>query len=263
MILAISLILSAVCFGQSQTQPSRTGQSRAQSSPALFTIGVSEQELFERMGLPARRIGAVSQTRITAGEYSRLRHLAEPYWPLYRRRTANNEYEIMVMEEVDTSRSQLHPTNRVSSVRFQLAKPRTVQQILQEIPEAVRICAQGCEVDTDGERDVIAVPKAGDSVLSFNLLDDKTAFDANRSQAAYVWLMKKQPVSDDDREFIESMMSSAAKDCFATAMSGVRGHLWRMHDLSAKANYSKQLTEIEAKCKARNADSSPTLGKRP
>jgi hypothetical protein len=150
----------------------------------------------------------------------------------------------------------------VSSIRFQLDKPRTVQQVLQELPEAVRLCAEGCEIDEDYSG-VIAVPGTGDSYLSFSFVDHKAPFEAHGSQVAYVWMEKKNDLTDTERELIDVTMTRAAQDCYENIRLEVRAEIAKLHDLSAKANYLKQLSEMEAKCKARNADSSPKLSTRP
>ena len=268
-VLSLYFAVTAVCAGQPQKQTSpRTQQSKSQPSPRLFEIGLSEQELFARMGAPPFRTGAESGTRITAGEYSRLRHMAEPYWPTYRRRTPNNEYEIMVMEEVDSSRSQLHPTFRVANVRFQLDETRTVAQVLQELPEAVRVCASGCDISED-ITGVHAVPESGDSYFSFNFADQKgstneqTQFDASRSQVVYVWMMKKSDLLDLERKSIEAAIGRASDGCFAYSAAEARAEVEKMHDLSAKPNYLDQLSKVETRCKAREAEQAERRKKRP
>jgi hypothetical protein len=271
-VVSLNVAVTIVCAGQSQKQTSpRTRQSSSQPSPRLFEIGLSEQELLARMGPPPFRTGAESNTRITAGEYSRLRHMAEPYRPTYRRRTANNEYEIMVLEETDRSRSQLHPTVRVASVRFQLDKTRTVPQVLQELPEAVHLCAQGCNVETS-DNDVIAFPRTGDSYFSFIFTDHQIPhdsedehhpFEPEKSQVVYIWIMKKSGLIDLERRSIESAIGRASDGCFAYSRADARAEVEKMHDQSAKPNYLIQLSEVETRCKAREAEETQRRVKRP
>jgi hypothetical protein len=65
---------------------------------------------------------------------------AEACRPIYERKTARNEYEIIIFESVDESQSHLHPVLRVKEVRFELDKDMAPAEALLDIAEARQAC---------------------------------------------------------------------------------------------------------------------------
>jgi hypothetical protein len=67
--------------------------------------------------------------------------------------TAQNTYKFEPVYELDGSQSRFHPIARIKRVAFELDKPiatANIQTLLADLPEAVTICAKGCEVHNIG-----------------------------------------------------------------------------------------------------------------
>jgi hypothetical protein len=77
----------------------------------------------------------------------------EPIEDVYVRRTAHNTYEYRITYGWDMEKSQLHPPlviNGVEVVPDKMVAADNIWSMLDDLPEAARLCADGCGVYADG-----------------------------------------------------------------------------------------------------------------
>lgn len=116
----------------------------ASAQDVAFRLGMTREDVTRDFGRPARWFAN--------GQY--YDHVPSSVgggtlWDVYSRRTAQNEYEVLVNFRVDASESRLHPTLRVHEVRFRADKAKTMKEMLLDLPEAITICASGCRAHAD------------------------------------------------------------------------------------------------------------------
>ena len=85
-----------------------------------FKLGITQQEISKRLGTPPRGFGH------------------------YVRRTGSNEYALHLSYDLDDSESRLHPVMRLREVEIMIDRPRSLNALLADIPEAVELCTRGC-----------------------------------------------------------------------------------------------------------------------
>jgi hypothetical protein len=152
--LILVIVLLAGCFrpesenhsALSNETPKPASESQ-HTSPRLFEIGMSREEMIERFGPPPAYYAVSSRRDISPDEYPVVCEV-ELCRPIYRRRTAVNEYRIVIFETADDSQSRLHPTIRVKEIRFTLDKDMTPDTAVSDIVEAHALCAAGCQFPT-------------------------------------------------------------------------------------------------------------------
>jgi len=118
---------------------------RAQAQPgSIFRLGMSIGELTQIFGSPLRyHMGGYDFKSIPVVATGTI-------WSIYGpRATPNNEYEIWVTYSTDSSQSRLHPTLRVSEVRFVADHARPMKEMLSDIAEVSDICSGGCRILVD------------------------------------------------------------------------------------------------------------------
>lgn len=101
-------------------------------------------DLHAQFGQPRAIFAAEAQAYITPAEYQNLRVRHGLYWEVFSRKTARNEYRILIAFTADTSRSKLHPTARIDEVRFEVDKEMEPEALVKDIAEARVLCANAC-----------------------------------------------------------------------------------------------------------------------
>ena len=111
----VILLLSVSLSGQHK---------RSFSAPDLkgeLRLGMTRDEISLRLGRP--RFGAY-----------------------FTRKTSTNLYSIELHFVPDATASQLHPVDRLAGISFTVDHPSPPLEVLQDMPEAVDLCRDGCEI---------------------------------------------------------------------------------------------------------------------
>jgi hypothetical protein len=113
-----------------------------------FVLGITVDELYKAFGMPSMYYDIeIRKYMVMTVEVDAARELGHRVSDVYTRKTASNTYEFIAHHEYDDRQSRLHPTKRVTSVRFELDRPVTdVKDLLADLPEAVRLCSKGCTI---------------------------------------------------------------------------------------------------------------------
>lgn len=171
--LAVALLIIAAGFATS-AQPEK-----------LFRIGMTQAEMHAAFGVPQSYLDVEAQRRLTRKEYLAKRDTCACR-PLYSRKTAGNEYEIMVFEKDDDSASRLHPVVKVKEVRFTLDHDMAPEEALEDIAEAKALCSGHCTIQHGRFGDATATrPEIG---VQFNML----ASSKNPAKVAMVGMSAKK-----------------------------------------------------------------------
>lgn len=116
-------------------------QLHAQAHTGMLALGMSMDEVERDLGSPKG--------------YSLLNHIyaripevtgGYPLYHVYGRRTAHNEYEILILYKSDASVSRLHPKLRIEEMRFEFDKALPMDEVLGDLPEVSVACLSGCHV---------------------------------------------------------------------------------------------------------------------
>lgn len=150
----------------SKTQP----RAAVPHGPQLFEIGMTDAELYARVGEPRAYFCTKTQRYLTPEEFSRVVG-ADICRPVYDRSTEKNEYEVMIFFEVDASESRLHPTARVKEIRFTFDHNMSAVDAIKDIAETRQLCRDSCMFSVFAEMNLIATPGAGTSKLLFTPAD--------------------------------------------------------------------------------------------
>jgi hypothetical protein len=149
LITAASLVVTAAGVGITAASPGAAKNLVAGDAPEkLFRIGMTQPELSAAFGEAQSYFDVEKQRRLTRKEYLAAGDACKCR-PLYNRKTAKNEYEIMAYVRPDNSASRLHPVLRVNEVRFTLDRDMSPEEALDDIAEAKALCAGHC---TRGEQ---------------------------------------------------------------------------------------------------------------
>jgi hypothetical protein len=112
----------------------------AQQGPKMFKLGVSHTDVWTQHGRPS--------SFYSGGEH----YKAFPIFPrgnvleVYVRRGGTHIYEARLNYDIDQDSSRLHPSTKVSEVRFAFDRPLRARDALSAIPEAAAVCASICNV---------------------------------------------------------------------------------------------------------------------
>lgn len=136
--LALTIVLSCVALAGPQTKTVSSPD-----SPKLFTLGMSHEEMVATFGKPAAYFGTTTQRHIPADQ-STAACSSELCRPIYTRKTKANEYEIVVTESPDVSKSPLHPTARIRELRFHLDHEMKPADAINDIDELRELCGGKC-----------------------------------------------------------------------------------------------------------------------
>jgi len=136
--LALTIVLSGVALAGPETKTVSSPD-----SPKLFTIGMSREEMVATFGKPAEYFGTRTQRHIPADQ-SEAACSIELCRPIYTRKTKANEYEIVVTESPDVSKSPLHPTARIRELRFHLHHDMKPADAINDINELRELCGGKC-----------------------------------------------------------------------------------------------------------------------
>lgn len=135
--LAAALVMIAASLGVT------AGSGSAATPEKLFRVGMSQAEMHAAFGEPQSYLDVRAQRHLTRAEFLAVRGTCLCR-PLYSRKTAQNEYEVLIFEETDDSASRLHPVVRINSVRFTLDRDMSPEEALADIAEAKALCAGQC-----------------------------------------------------------------------------------------------------------------------
>ena len=113
------------------------------SNPRLFEIGMAHEEMIRRFGPPFAYYAVDLRRDVSPDEYPIACNVSLCR-PIYHRRTALNEYRIVVFETADDSESRLHPTVRIETVQFLLDQDMPPEIAIKDIAEAHALCPGGC-----------------------------------------------------------------------------------------------------------------------
>lgn len=114
--------------------------SAAQNKPRVFTLGMSEAAVHANFGFPA--------SYFADGEHYKYppRFIRGSLWEVFPRRAGKQIYEARLDYDIDPNSSRLHPSLRVSAVRFVFDRPLPARLALKIIPEVSQACSTGCSV---------------------------------------------------------------------------------------------------------------------
>src|SRR5271157_4844856 len=143
---------------------------QAQSSP-LLRLGMSLGDVTQTFGSPLRyHMGGYDFKRVPVVATGTI-------WSIYGpRATPSNEYEIWVAYSTDSSQSRLHPTLRVSEVRFVADRARPMKEMLSDIAEVSDICSGGCRILVDNVFGYGVYLVSGSAQARGNLRDSATGW---------------------------------------------------------------------------------------
>jgi hypothetical protein len=131
----------------------------------LFEVGVTVDQLYSKVGAPERYFCVKKQKYVQRDQLDKASE-NDTCRPVFSRKTARNEYEIMLFLEEDASQSRLHPVQRVKEVRFRFDKDLLPAEAVRDIAEARELCNGGCEFKSYLNM-FFAIPKEGNPKLMF------------------------------------------------------------------------------------------------
>lgn len=145
---------------------------------AVLKLGESNEEVVRDFASPARY-------RMGHYYYSKVPVIAtgDPLFDVYKRQTAQNEYEIWIRYKIDASSSRLHPTLRVEEIRFLLDKARPMKQVMEDLPEVGFACLPGCHILVDamfGYSVWLVTQLGGDGTLVSGNIEDPATGNLQR-----------------------------------------------------------------------------------
>jgi hypothetical protein len=180
---ALLLIFGVLSYAQSgRTRTSAAPQKQKNAQPQaekLFRIGMSSEEMEAAFGPPQQYLATHVKRHISRQEYLAVHGEGDLYRPIYVRKTERNEYEIVIMEEVDETKSHLHPTVRIKELQFKFDRDMTAAEAVQDIAEARDICAGGCRFAKSSYFGINAIKDGADFHMFF--LDPKSPVASNLS----------------------------------------------------------------------------------
>ena len=146
--------------------------SHAQTKGVL-KLGESNEDVVRDFGSPTRyRMGHYYYNKVPVIA------TGDPLFEVYRRQTAQNEYEIWIRYTLDASSSRLHPALRIEEIRFLLDKVRPMKQAIEDIPEVSLACQLGCHILADVMFAysvwLVTNPSGSGTVVSGNMEDPNT-----------------------------------------------------------------------------------------
>ncbi|HET7871126.1 MAG TPA: hypothetical protein VFL42_01360 [Terriglobales bacterium] len=142
--LAVTLLIMAAWIALRATHLTAA----AAEPEKLFRVGMTQAEMHAAFGEPQSYLELRTQRHLTRKEFLAAGGVCACR-PLYGRKTANNEYEIVIFEKSDDSGSRLHPVIRVEEVRFTLDHDMSPEEALADIAEAKTLCAGRCTIKSD------------------------------------------------------------------------------------------------------------------
>src|SRR5437667_5425531 len=112
--------------------------------PSMLRLGMTRAEVHDAFGATDGCVSTHTGRVFAAGECPAAEASLITVRYLYRRKTADNEFELQVFFAPDGRESHLHPVGRITSMTIVVDKGRTPVELLNELPELSALCRNGC-----------------------------------------------------------------------------------------------------------------------
>lgn len=112
--------------------------------PSTLRLGMTRADVRDAFGAAEGCVSTRTQRVFTMLECSDAEASLIAVRYLYRRKTADNEFELQVFFTPDVRESHLHPVGRVTSITIIADKGSTPIELLNELPELAALCRNGC-----------------------------------------------------------------------------------------------------------------------